>query len=177
MSLRDAALAIETALLVAAMTLSACASQRDIGSSAPPTRADQKVAILHIRGGEDRQAEIVSFDGVPFAAFVGRHARPGHFRVPLRPGVHDVSVVRPGPCTYYDGTPGPGSSRLNLRFTARARAQYEVTLVFFPSQLLTLTEVHVYEVLKRPGHVRSVEQVTSNEPVPSSCPHRQGMVR
>jgi hypothetical protein len=47
----------------------------------------------------------------------------------------------------------------------------------FPSQLFSLTEVHVYEVVKAPNELRAVEQATSYEPDPSSCPNGRGMVR
>jgi hypothetical protein len=166
-----------TFLLVAAIVSIGCASHRHAGSPSGAPRDSEHVAILNIHPGEDRQAKILSFDGVPFDAFAGRHAQPGQFRVLLRPGVHAVRVVVPGPCTYYDGEPGPGSSLSNLRFSAKAGTEYEVTLASFPTQLFTLTDVHVYEVVKAPYEFRAVEQATSYEPDPSSCANGRGMVR
>jgi hypothetical protein len=92
------------------------------------------VAVLIIWPGEDRQAHILSFDGVPLGAFVGSRAQPGHFRLPLAPGMHEIRVVIPGPCTYYDGHPGRGRSRSNMRFTSKAGAQYEVRLDSRPNR-------------------------------------------
>jgi hypothetical protein len=164
-------------LLIAAIASIGCSSHQHAGSPSAAARDDERVAILNIHPGEDRQAKILSFDGVPFDAFAGHHARPGQFRVPLRPGMHEVRVVVPGPCTYYDGRPGPGSSLSNMRFSAKAGTEYEVTMASFPSQLFTLTEVHVYEVVKAPYEFRAVEQATSYEPDPSSCPNGRGMIR
>ena len=65
----------------------------------------------------------------------------------------------------------------NMRFSAKAGTEYEVTLASFPTQLFTLTDVHVYEVVKAPYEFRAVEQTTSYEPDPSSCPNGRGMVR
>ena len=174
---RDTAFAMATFLLVAAIASIGCAPHRHAGSPSAAARDDERVAILNIHPGEDRQAKILSFDGVPFDAFTGRRAQPGHFRVPLRPGVHEVRVVVPGPCTYYDGRPGPGSSLSNMRFSAKAGTEYEVAMAFVPSQLFTLTQVHVYEVVKAPYEFRAVEQATSYEPDPSSCPNGRGISR
>jgi hypothetical protein len=174
---RDTAFAMATFLLVAAMASIGCASHRHAGSTSCAPRDDEHVAVLNIHPGEDRQAKILSFDGVPFDAFAGRHAQPGHFRVPLRIGVHEVRVVVPGPCTYYDGRPGPGSSLSTMRFSAKAGTEYEVTMVSIPTQLFSLTEVHVYEVVKAPYEFRAVEQAVTYEPDPASCPNGRGMVR
>lgn len=176
-SLRDATFAVVTFLWVVTTTTSGCASHRHAGSPSATPGDDKNVAILNIRSGEDRQAEIRSFDGVTFDVFSGRYAKPGHFRVPLQPGLHELRVVVPGPCTYYDGRPGPGSSLATMSFWARAGVQYEVTLASFPSQLFTLTQVHVYEVVKAPYEFRSVESNTSNEPDPFACPEGRGMAR
>jgi hypothetical protein len=160
MSASDCAFAMAIFLLVAATTSIGCASQG---------------AILTIRPGDDHQAKILVFDGVPFAVFAGRHGRVGQFHVPLRPGVHELRVVVPGPCTYLDGRPGPGSSVRTMDFVARAGGHYEVTLAFFPGQLFDEAEVHVYEEVKAPDQVQSVETTTSYEADPSSCPKRRGM--
>lgn len=154
-----------------------CASLRVPTSPYAAQSGDENVAILIVWPGEDSQAQILSFDGVPFGAFVGSRVQPGHFRLPVTPGMHEVRAVVPGPCTYYDGSPGRGSSLSNMRFLAKAGAQYEVRLDSRPSQLFTSTSVHIYEVVKAPYEFRSVEQSISTEPDPSSCPDGRGMVR
>ncbi len=78
-------------------------------------------------------------------------------------------MVVPGPCTYYDGLPGPGPSTSTMRFTAKAGTQYEISTQSFPSQLLTVTRVHVFQLQKTPNQVRIVEEVISTERDPSSC--------
>lgn len=137
---------------------------------------DEKVAILIIRPKEDAQASILSFDAAPFDAFVSQYVQSGPYRVPLPPGVHEVRVVVPGTCTYYDGSPGPGSFLSNMRFTAKAGRQYEVRLDSRPSQLFTLNAVHLYEGVKAPYEFRSVERLISVEPDPSSCPNGRGIL-
>jgi hypothetical protein len=173
----DTALALSTVLLVVAVLSGGCVSPRPADSPRAAARDDPRMAILNIHHGDDAQAQILSFDGAPLASLTGRRAQVGHVRVPLRPGTHELRVVVPGACTYYDGSPGPGPSLSHMRFLARAGVQYEVRLVSFPSQLFTQTSVHVYEVVKAPHQFRSVEQVTSNEPIPSACPDHRGMVQ
>jgi hypothetical protein len=168
---------LATLLLVVAVTAGGCVSPQPADSSRAAQRDDPRVAILNIRHGDDAQAQILSLDGAPFDSPTARHAQVDHVRVPLRPGTHELRVVVPGPCTYFDGRPGPGPSLAHLRFLARAGVQYEVTLVSFPTQLFTHTQVHVYEVVRAPHQFRSVEQVISNEPAPSSCPDHRGMVQ
>lgn len=154
------------------------ASKTSSATSAPPVATDLRLtdplddpnmATLNIRRGHDEQAEILSFDGSPFDLLVGHHPQVGNVRVPLRLGTHELRVVVPGPCTYYDGRPGPGPSISNLRFLARAGIQYEVTIISFPAQLFDVMQVHVYEVVRPNLEFRSVEEVVSNEPAPSSC--------
>ena len=173
----DAACAAVISIWCAAAISIGCASQQLPASPYALQPGDENVAVLIVWPGEDSQAQILSFDGVPFEAFVGSHVQPGHFRVPVAPGTHELRVVVPGPCTYYDGRPGPGSSLSNMRFVAKAGAQYEVRLDSRPSQLFTLTSVHIYEVVKAPFEFRSVEQAISSEPDPSSCPNGRGMAR
>lgn len=141
-------------LLVALTTSSGCAA----------------ATTLEVRPGDDHQARILSFDGVPFDQFVGRRPSSGHYRVSLRPGEHQLRVVVPGPCATFDGRPGPGSSVSNLRFTAKQGGEYQVSLAFFPTQLFTEVELHVYEMVKAPNEVRAVEEVISREPDRDSCP-------
>ena len=127
--------------------------------------------------GKDKQAKILAFDGMPFDAFLASHARSGHARLSLVPGEHEVRVVVPGACTTFDGSPGPGSSLANLRFVAKAGAQYEIILESHPGQVFTTTWVRIEEVVKAPFEFRSVERIVSSEPDPSSCPRGRGMVR
>jgi hypothetical protein len=177
MSPRDAAIALVLAFWGAATISTGCASHRLPVSPYTWQPGDENVAVLIIWPGEDRQAQILSFDGVPFAAFVGSRVQPGHFRIPVPPGTHEVRLVVPGQCTYYDGSPGPGNFLSNMRFVAKAGAQYEFRLDSRPSQLFTWTTVHIYEVVKAPYEFRSVEQPISSRPDPSSCPYGRGMVR
>lgn len=172
-----AALALVIAAGSLATLLIGCAWPRGAASPYTVQLGDEKVAILIIRPGEDSQARILAFDGVPFGSFVGTHVQPTPYRVPVAPGMHEVRVFVPGPCTYYDGLPGPGSSFSNLRFMAKAGVQYQVSLDSRPSQILTSTSVHVYEVVKAPLQFRSVEETLSTEPDPSSCPHGRGLAR
>lgn len=174
---RDAAYALVTFLWTASTPSIGCASPRLAASPSVAPNGDENMAVLIIRPGEDSQAHILSFDGVPFEAFVGPHLQTKQFRVPLSLGTHEVRVVVPGPCTYYDGSPGPGSSLSTMRFVAKAGVQYEVRLDSRPSQLFTYTTVHIYEVVKAPSELRSVEQPISNEPDLSSCPDGRGMLR
>lgn len=174
---RDAACAMVIVLWGAFIYSLGCASHRPAASPSVAPTGDEPKAVLIVRPGEDSQAHIVSFDGVPFDAIVGSHVQPGQFRVPLSVGAHEVRVVVPGPCTYYDGSPGPGSSLSNMRFVAKAGVQYQVSLDSRPSQLFTQTSAHIYEVVNAPYEFRAVEQTISNEPDPSSCPDGRGMIR
>jgi hypothetical protein len=93
----------------------------------------------------------------------------------IRPGQHELRVVIPGMCTYYDGTPGTGSSIATMRFTATAGAQYEVNISSYPSQILTVNEVHVVQLLEDRYHERRVEKTVATERDPSSCPNGGGI--
>jgi hypothetical protein len=63
-----------------------------------------------------------------------------------------------------------------MRFIAKAGTQYEISTQSFPSQILTVTMVHVLELQETPNQVRIVEEVTSTERDPSSCANSQGNV-
>jgi len=174
---RGGAFALAVFLWGAAMHTIGCAAHRGANSPYVVQPGDEKVAVLILWPGKDKQAKILAFDGIPFEAFLASHARSGHSRLSLVPGEHAVRVVVPGPCTDFDGLPGPGNSLANLRFVAKAGAQYEISLDSRPGQVLTTTWVHVYELVKGPFEVRAVEQLISSEPDPSSCPRGRGMVR
>lgn len=176
MPLSDPIPSVTSLAFIVTMTSTACTLRRSVESSDYAVRAKPSVALINILQGEDRQAKIVSFDGVPFAAFASRYAQSGHYRIPIHPGPHEVRVVVPGPCTYYDGLPGPGPSLSTMRFIAKADTQYEISTQSFPSQILTVTMVHVLELQETPNQVRIVEEVTSTERDPSSCVNGRGRV-
>ncbi len=176
MSLCNPILSFLSLASIATLTSTACSSRRPAESSDSAERAKPSVALINILQGEDRQAKIVSFDGVPFAAFAYRYVQPGRYRIPIDPGPHDVRVVVPGLCTYYNGLPGPGPSLETLRFIAKAGTQYEISMQFLPSQILTVTMVHVLELQETPNQVRIVEEITSTERDPSSCANGRGNV-